>query len=775
MANVLAIVSKAVFEKQARVDGARLELGGVWPVGAYNSKNKRLDALTEDDALFLVTVRPGEEPWLVGILERPQFDGDRWTARTNTEPARGVTEELGRLTLDNGKGLQAKPGKLGMSLQTPRILTAADAALLRGSTTSPSRAKPTPKSKPKPKPKSKSEPVAVPSGASRPLVAALTSLREDNRLAALDHLLDAWGSCKAVATAEAIESLGAIVDRSLEPFSEALSAKAFEESWLDLAGRRRAADVGRLIRSAGRGSARAMKGFFEQLRQFKPDPRVAWLAISQVAWYSSTGAGPARTAGYRLAEWVGDGRVAHLPLDLTPEQQSAGLWRKQIDEWLVRLRKKVAPPPEPSPDDRVVLDAISGELARLEQAEPPTEDALFAQPGDAGEGGEPELIANVLAEPSDAAARLVYGDWLSERQDPRGQVIALQHKEEASKLTGKERKQIRDAIKAHGSKWMHPLDAVVKKPRFSLGFLSGCGEVAFRTKKQKQELVDHPLWATVEEIDACNFDGLLVGGALRSLKRLNTSASVLAELTKHQATPALEEVTATWFDRDYGATTPRLSRYMQGGSSEVDRHVALNGADAWSTFTKVGSLGTVTRLRVHAPDYYPFADGFAPTADGFAWLVGSKLGRQLEFLELAHEDLPLELGGWLEVLAKMKRLETFEIFTTPPYQVGGLTPAGGRRTPGSACEVRWRFRPKADPKALELDLGWPYFKDALRPIARIFAANLAGFPHAKVTTARVRYTGKRGAAYDLARLSDDVAELLGPKFDRLELPDGRVS
>ncbi|MDF2694527.1 MAG: hypothetical protein K0S65_2910, partial [Labilithrix sp.] len=40
----------------------------------------------------------------------------------------------------------------------------------------------------------------------------------------------------------------------------------------------------------------------------------------------------------------------------------------------------------------------------------------------------PELEARILANPDDLSAYLVYSDWLSERGDPRGELIAIQAK-----------------------------------------------------------------------------------------------------------------------------------------------------------------------------------------------------------------------------------------------------------------------------------------------------------------------------------------------------------
>lgn len=129
MPAILAIVSKAVFEADARARGA--EPGAVVPFDGYDSANKALSAAA-GGALFLVTARPGDHLWLVGILEQPTFDGTRWSAGVNTTAIRDVTDAIPALRFATGKGLQPKPGALGMSLQTPRVLTDADEALLRG-------------------------------------------------------------------------------------------------------------------------------------------------------------------------------------------------------------------------------------------------------------------------------------------------------------------------------------------------------------------------------------------------------------------------------------------------------------------------------------------------------------------------------------------------------------------------------------------------------------------------------------------------------------------
>src|ERR1700709_1108657 len=90
MGDVFAIVSKAVFEKQAGV-----ALGEVWPVASYTGTNKVFETtLAGGGRIFMVTVRPpAEQLWLVAVLESPKFDAKKklWAAAANVVPATDIS------------------------------------------------------------------------------------------------------------------------------------------------------------------------------------------------------------------------------------------------------------------------------------------------------------------------------------------------------------------------------------------------------------------------------------------------------------------------------------------------------------------------------------------------------------------------------------------------------------------------------------------------------------------------------------------------------------
>jgi len=128
MADMMAIVSKAVFERAA---GKNPTVGTRLRMDRYVSTNKNLERLTGGGKLYLVTVRPPDEAlWLVAVLDQPEFDGEQWIASPCEAPIADISDLKSELEFESGKGLPTKKGTLGMSLQTPRAVTANDVRIL---------------------------------------------------------------------------------------------------------------------------------------------------------------------------------------------------------------------------------------------------------------------------------------------------------------------------------------------------------------------------------------------------------------------------------------------------------------------------------------------------------------------------------------------------------------------------------------------------------------------------------------------------------------------
>jgi hypothetical protein len=126
MAGALAIISKAVFEKLA---GKQPKPGEVLrQLQRYDSRHAALEVLAEPGGeLFLVTVRPDEALWLVAVLPGPKRDKRGWASWINNMPMTDISVLRPLLLVTAG----AQPGKLAMSLQTPRVLSAHDEMFLR--------------------------------------------------------------------------------------------------------------------------------------------------------------------------------------------------------------------------------------------------------------------------------------------------------------------------------------------------------------------------------------------------------------------------------------------------------------------------------------------------------------------------------------------------------------------------------------------------------------------------------------------------------------------
>ncbi len=171
MPDILAIVSKAIFERDAHVDGELVGPGDVWPVDRYNSAHKTFQALEDGGRIFLVTVRPpNEQLWFVGVVDQPEFDGSAWVSKSENEfPVTDITSLRKTIEFESGKGMSQDRGTLGMSLQTPRALTEEDADQIleavegdeRPSSPKPKAKSPPPKVRKKPKAVAAAKPARV--------------------------------------------------------------------------------------------------------------------------------------------------------------------------------------------------------------------------------------------------------------------------------------------------------------------------------------------------------------------------------------------------------------------------------------------------------------------------------------------------------------------------------------------------------------------------------------------------------------------------------------
>ena len=86
----------------------------------------------------------------------------------------------------------------------------------------------------------------------------------------------------------------------------------------------------------------------------------------------------------------------------------------------------------------------------------------------------PELEARILADPDDLSAYLVYGDWLAERGDPRGELIAVQAKLKETPADATLQEREKKLLADNANTWLGDLAGKDEKDlaiRWRLGFI----------------------------------------------------------------------------------------------------------------------------------------------------------------------------------------------------------------------------------------------------------------------------------------------------------------
>lgn len=775
MPSVMAIVSKAIFER----DAAGLAVGAVWPTDRYVSQNKGLAPLHDGGDLYLVTVRPGELLWLVGVLRKPSTAVDGWRAKPNARPIQSIDALKPKLQFSTGAGITAKAGALGMSLQTPRVLTDADVALLEAAVTG-ARAETTPKEHqpaeaqhrdalPAPKPgatqraraaapkkqRSRDAQTAPTRGASTQAAApkehgpgalpeldqVLAALKEARVGLALAYALAAWRKLRAPGLASLLDALAKEANQSLAPLEG--QRAALQEAWLDLASKRRAVDVERLLARLGDGNMAQLRTRYEALRGFAPDPRLVGRALAVVAEYHSYEIGPCINLALDLASDSADPHaratleryaVAHL----TPRSGDSTSWKEFLEKNRRKVEKVRAQLPEKVEVPAAVkqqLDACASALRPLsKRTMRPAEVELLAEVGAASDPTA-ELLARVLEKPDDLSARLIYGDALQDRGDARGELIALQ----CSEPTPAREKQSRALIKEHGRAWIAPLDLCVRPDsvRFERGFLSAC-RVEFNTPTQRAELSGHPLWRTVKEID-CDDQDFLLGEQLVSLTRATLEPATLARLAARAHPVPLEAVIGT-LEMNYGV---RMRRGITAGPPS-----------AWGRALAVGALTRLTSLELSGWSHEE-AERVALTPSGLGWLLESKLGRQLKELRLDYGRAVPPLREWVEFLSGQRPGLTLRCTFT-----NGNTASGSTQIVVviEAARVGDRVEVEASFNNEMVDLRYLSMPEQVEAL-------LEGLPHPKAPRVVTRYTGTKKRTQ---RGFPAIARLLATAFPHVE-------
>jgi len=515
VANTLAIVSRKLFDGEHR--GACV--GDVLPFEIYRSQNKGLDSLTKSDSLFLVTVRADESLWLVAELVGPKKSKDGWRATTNERAVVDITALIPEIEFDTGKGISAQPGRLGMSLQTPRKLTEADVALLRaGATKKKTTKKKTTKKKTAKKKTTKKKTTkkktAKKTTAKKKTAKKTTAERAASRAPRPPRTPPAPTPPNPNAPSK--DALATLLDSRMNvtiPGLRAFVGEAdrstldamFELGWFDIEKWRSTEAILYWVYS-----------YFIALRFGTPDdaPRFRKLPPRPVDTGAHRDVDAARAFVADVLERRGKGHRGPEPEPLPKSKANL----------VAHVEARICDP-EWDPCDEIVafvqkprfgLECLEGlrvfgallEHGRAESLGPLVSLAgsstilaqVLAHIGvEAKPKADPHgeaLLQAVYDAPADDHPRGVYADWLLERNDPRGEVISAQLAGQSPKIADL------DAVNWSGLgevlRWRAPFanERPQYQPRYRRGFLSGA-----LVDKLDGRYSDRPHWSTIELLD----------------------------------------------------------------------------------------------------------------------------------------------------------------------------------------------------------------------------------------------------------------------------------
>lgn len=306
----------------------------------------------------------------------------------------------------------------------------------------------------------------------------------------LTELLIAWRALRHPRIAELIDRLDAQLIKTAGKIT-AKSVPARADALIKAATTKDPLEVGRVLASDWPKSWQAELPVLKAVCEAPDDPRVAkkLAALVDLAAHQSRGASGFWNVTFRRLNELGD--VRQLPiLEAQLGRSKSSYYRERSqerEEHCVEVHRalKIA---ELSNADAKLLDVLEAPFAGQSSTEK------------TGKRSGKELLELVWANPTDSGVRAVYGDWLVEQGDPRGELIALQ----LAPPTEKSPRRIQLLIEKHWKQWLGPLaDWFRVAPRFELGFpVTGTvGEPSHDDGRERLvPLLERPEWSTFREL-----------------------------------------------------------------------------------------------------------------------------------------------------------------------------------------------------------------------------------------------------------------------------------
>jgi len=271
-----------------------------------------------------------------------------------------------------------------------------------------------------------------------------------------------------------------------------------------------------------------------------------------------------------------------------------------------------------------------------------------------GEATGDDLVAAVLADPDNDELRLVYGDYLIEHEDPRGELIQLQRQTE--KATHYDRTvwdRQAELLQAHWTEWCAPLHPALEPTsiEFRRGFLWRCKTLD--NTMVLRDVIGHPMWRTVGDLQTFE-RALLTNPCVRGVKRFRTGTDGVVALGNVTHELAVEHLDL-------------LSFHAQYAPSYYDHFPQVLEHALWPRLADLGPLRHVRAItaRTHVD----------PRNLESRTFLQSPLGNQLEVLEYYAAECTLE--PWEFLMREHSSLRRLHVHTGRAIDRRSSTDRGG--------------------------------------------------------------------------------------------------
>lgn len=302
----------------------------------------------------------------------------------------------------------------------------------------------------------------------------------------LRRLLEAWRHRPLVRTARSVIVLSRRVARRPGERS------GEQETWLGLERARDVRDVDWLLSTVACSSRDTAMARVSAVSSWPPDPRIATGLLMLIPHrpLSSVPNRPFWTAVFREVRARMDRSTLPTIEHLLDGNRGASDFDSYAKAKLASLKKRLS-----SMD---ALEEYLEESPVLDQIEATLVDGREVS----AEKTEQDFLAEIYARPNDDGPREVFADWLIERGDLRGELIALQMKRSRGEGTVASQRRESILLRGHARAWMGPLAPAVHatKFRFERGFLGSC-TVKWRSLLTTPGLIQHLAWATVRDFE----------------------------------------------------------------------------------------------------------------------------------------------------------------------------------------------------------------------------------------------------------------------------------